>query len=78
MAEIIGSFEKYDGDVVVKYKITEDMQEAIVKRLLKYYKKNQHDGEGIYQDDDSIIDAPIVLSDIADDIIEFQIMEIGD
>ena len=67
-----GSFEKY-GDTYT-YDITDEQKDKIVQRLIEYYAdpKHCHFGEGIHQDDDSIIDAPGVLSDICDNIIEFK------
>ncbi len=70
MATIKGSFKKYDS--VITYEITDEQKDKIVKRLIKYYSKHCHFGEGIHQDDDSIIEAPSVLSDICDDIIKFK------
>ena len=67
---ITGHFLEY-GDKV-SYNITDEMKDKIVERLLKYYSTHCWFGEGIQQDDKSIIDAPDVLSDIADDIIKFQ------
>jgi hypothetical protein len=69
---LIGKFEKYDGSVVVSYRITNEQKDQIVGRLLQYYEKYCHDGEGIHQDDDSILNAPEVLSYIADLIIDFK------
>jgi hypothetical protein len=68
---ISGHFIKY-GDTIVSYEITNEVKNAIVERLLEYYQKYDHIGEGIHQDDDSIINAPSVLSDIADNIICFK------
>jgi hypothetical protein len=75
MANITGSFVKY-GDTKVSYNITDEMKDKIIARLLKYYQEHLHTGEGISQDDDSIIEAPSVMSDIADDIIKFEESEI--
>jgi hypothetical protein len=67
---IKGSFEKY-GDTI-SYEITDEQKDKIVERVIKYYSTYSHFGEGIHQDDDSLIEAPNVLSDICDDIIEFK------
>jgi len=67
---IIGSFEKYGN--VITYDISDEQKDKIVNRLIAYYSTHLYFGEGIHQDDDSIIDAPSVLSDICDDIIEFK------
>jgi hypothetical protein len=68
---IEGFFIKY-GDTKVSYKITPQIKDAIIKRLLSYYSEHLYTGEGISQDDNSIIEAPEVLCDIADNIIKFE------
>ncbi len=73
MATIKGSFEKF-GDTIT-YEITNEQKDKIVERLIKYYSEHCHFGEGIHQDDESILNAPEVLSDICDDIIEFKEVE---
>lgn len=70
MSTIKGSFEKY-GDTI-SYEITDEQKDRIVKRLIEFYSTYCHFGEGIHQDDDSLIEAPSVLSDICDDIIKFK------
>lgn len=75
MGTIKGLFTKY-GDTLVNYEITDEQKDKIVERLIKYYSTHCYFGEGIHQDDDSIIDAPSVLSDICDNIIEFKSEEI--
>lgn len=75
MSNITGKFKKY-GDQVIEYCITDSQKDKIVERLLEYYKEHCHFGEGIHQDDDSIIEAPSVLSDICDNIIEFKESEV--
>lgn len=67
---IKGSFETLCQ--IVSYDITEEQQAKIIERLMKYYSTHAYIGEVIHQDDDSIIEAPSVLSDICDDIIEFK------
>lgn len=69
-----GSFKK--DEYVISYDINDKQKNEIVKRLIKYYSTHLWFGEGIQQDDDSIIDAPSVLSDICDDIIEFEEKEL--
>ncbi len=65
-----GSFQKYGKKV--SYEVTDEQKDQILKRLMEYYSEHCHFGEGIHQDDASIIEAPTVLSDICDDILEFQ------
>jgi hypothetical protein len=73
MPTIKGQFIKY-GSTKYSYEITEEQQRKITERVLEYYADKRHCcfGEGIHQDDDSIINAPSVLSDICDNIIEFK------
>jgi hypothetical protein len=70
MATISGQFS--DEYTVTKYEITDEMKDAIIFRLIDYFEKNGHIGEVIHQCDDAIIEAPSVLSDIADNIIKFE------
>lgn len=67
---ITGEFEKYDQ--VISYEINPEQQGDIFKRLMEYYQKHCHIGECIHQDDNSIIEAPQVLSEICDDMITFR------
>jgi len=56
---------KFDDSIQTKCEVFD--------QLIKYFK--QHDvwsGESIEQKDGAILDAPLVLSEIADDIIQFQ------
>lgn len=71
MATIKGSWMKW-SDCEVSYEITDEMKDQIIQKLIEYYSKNCHSGEGIFQDDDSLIEAPEVLADIADHIIKFK------
>lgn len=66
-------FTIYDGDLEVKVEITEEKKNAIIERLLTYCKRHECiSGEVLHQSDNCIIDAPIVLSDIIDDILKFE------
>jgi len=63
----------YDGDVTVTYEDTPEVRDKVFERVLEYVKKyNASSGESIHQDDDCIIYAPVVLSDIVDDILEME------
>lgn len=66
------SFET--SDVVVTYKDDEATKQAVFDRVMAYFLEHEmFHGEGIHQCDATIIDAPSVLSDIADDILCFKI-----
>lgn len=58
----------------VTYEMTPEKKDAIVARVLEFYKKHENfTGESICQCDGPIMDGYVVLADIADDIIEFKV-----
>jgi len=58
----------------VTFNDDEATKQAIFDRVLAYYVKHENfSGEGIHQSDNSIIDAPCVMSEIADDILKFKV-----
>ena len=60
-------------DYIVEYDDSVEIRNKVFIRLIEYYTQHQcFDGESIMQMDNPIIDAPVVLSDIADDIICFK------
>lgn len=66
-------FTIYDGDLKVKVNITDEKKDKIVERILQYCKENNCvEGETLHQSDDCLLEAPGVLSDIIDDIMEFE------
>lgn len=59
---------------VIEYEDTPEMHKKVFDKVLDYFKKHEaFHGEVIMQCDDTIIDAPNVLADIADDIILFKV-----
>lgn len=65
--------------LIVSYKDDEEVREKVFKRVLGYFKENEiFSGEAIHQDDNAIISAPNVLSDIADDILMFNVVDKDD
>ncbi len=61
-------------DVIVEYDDSDSVKQAVFDRVLEYFKEfESFHGESICQRDDTIIDAPYVLSDIADDILKFKV-----
>lgn len=58
----------------ISYEDTPEMHKRVFDYLIEnYYKQHEvFDGETIQQSDDPTIDAPNVLSEIADDIIGFE------
>lgn len=66
-------FELYDGGMEVKLEITEDKKNAVIERILEYCKEyNCTSGEHLQQNDDCLIEASQVLSEIIDDILKFE------
>lgn len=62
------------GEYSLKYLYSDEVKNKIFKRLMRYYNKYEaYDGETIMQSDDPQIYAPEVLSDIAENIIEFDV-----
>lgn len=63
---------KFD-DHTVTYKDTKEIRDLVFERVMAFFiEHNSFNGESIYQCDGPLIDAPSVLSDIAEDIIKFK------
>lgn len=63
-------------DCTATYKDDDATKQAVFDRVLEYFKKHEAFwGESIHQRDDPIMDAPSVMSDIADDILQFQVAD---
>ncbi len=61
-------------DFIVKYSDSQEVKDLVFARLIKYYFEHEaFSGEQIMQSDSPIIDAPPCLSDIADEIIKFNV-----
>jgi len=61
-------------DRAVVYNQSQEIKNAVFNRLIDWYFKHQRfSGEGIMQSDDPLIDAPVILSEIADEIIKFNV-----
>lgn len=61
-------------DYTITYEDTPKMHKAVFDEVLNYYKKHHSfHGEVIGQCDNCIIDAPIVLANIADKVIKFKV-----
>lgn len=57
----------------VKYTLTEEQKDLIIKRILKFCEEtNCIHGETLHQSDKCLIEAPSVLSDIIDNMINFE------
>lgn len=69
----------HDGEYIARTRITQEKKEAIVDRILIYCIKNDCvNGETLHQNDNCIIDATVVLSDILDKILDFETEWIDD
>lgn len=70
-AETVKIKTKY-GETIT-YTDNQDVRNAVFERVMEYFVKHgMFSGEGIQQSDNAILDAPEVMSDIADDIIKFK------
>lgn len=61
-------------DLCVKFEETPELKESVYDRVLKFFL--DHDayyGEVIMQSDDPQIEAPVLLSDIADGLFKFDV-----
>jgi len=64
--EIINKY----GDKIT-YKVSDEIKEKIIDRIIEYCQETGcYSGESLHQCDDGIMEAPSVMSDIIDDIIE--------
>ena len=58
----------------VKFSDNEGVKDKVFKRLIAFYLHHEaFSGEQIQQSDEPVIDAPTLLSEIADDIIKFDV-----
>ncbi|MEO6305111.1 MAG: hypothetical protein ABIP51_18275 [Bacteroidia bacterium] len=57
----------------VSFEETAELKEQVYQKVLEWFIEQGHfSGEGIMQADDPIINAPVLLSDIADDLFKFK------
>lgn len=63
------------NEVIVTYDASDNIKDAVFNRVIAYFKEHKvFQGETIHQMDNTIIDAPSVMSDIADNIIKFNVI----
>lgn len=56
-----------------------EVRDKVFERVMAYFKKHEaFCGESISQSDEPIIDAPLVMEDIADNIIKFNCIEMDE
>jgi hypothetical protein len=65
------------GGCTVSFEETEELKEKVYRTILGYYLDQEaFSGEAIMQCDEPIIEAPNLLSKIADDVFKFKVTEI--
>lgn len=61
-------------DFVVRFEVNDEIKQELLERVVKFFVDNESfDGEVIMQSDGCIINAPDVLSEIADEILKFKV-----
>jgi len=62
------------GDCIYKVNYTSEVADAILNKIIEWMQHPSHyashSGEGIMQSDNTLIDAPELISDIVDDILQ--------
>ena len=62
------------GDCIYEVQYTQEAADAILNKVIEWMENpnhyTAHSGEGIMQSDNTIIDAPDLISDIVDDILK--------
>ena len=68
-------FYYYGENCTVNYDDSEEAIQSVFKKLLDdyYFKHHSFSGEGIMQSDSPQQEAPVILSEIADDILKFKV-----
>lgn len=62
------------NEYTLSYQDSEKVRDAVYQAVLDWFVKHESfSGESIMQMDDPIIDAPVLLSNIADNIMDFEV-----
>lgn len=66
---------KFQTDwATVEYKSDQETKDALFDAVIAFFKEHQSfTGESIMQSDGPQIDAPVLLSNLADDILKFEV-----
>lgn len=65
------TYEIYRGSTTVTYNDDQETRDKVFDKIIEWLKKyNVSSGEGLCQSDDPQIEAPILMADIVDDILE--------
>ncbi len=77
MSLTTSEFTIFDGSNKVEYNDTLLAQNRMLAKIIDYCKRNNCcSGESLMQDDDCILEAPKLLSDIIDNILKFKTSEL--
>lgn len=61
-------------DCIIQFEDSEALRDLVFYKLIEWYTENHlFSGESIMQSDRGNIESPVLLSDIADDIIKFDV-----
>ncbi len=61
-------------DMIITYRNDKETRNAVFEKIIAWFIKMRcFDGEDVQQRDESNLNAPILLGDLADDIIEFNV-----
>lgn len=59
---------------IVTFRVNQEVKDAVFARVLEFFEEqDQFSGEGLHQSDNCLIEAPSVMSDIADKILKFNV-----
>lgn len=59
---------------IVTFQVNQEVKDAVFARVLEFFEEqDQFSGEGLHQSDNCLIEAPSVMSDIADKILKFNV-----
>jgi hypothetical protein len=65
---------KIDDEMSVEYDRSPEIKDAVFQAVIDYFLKMQlFHGEGIVQSDEAQIEAPLLMANIADNIIKFDV-----
>lgn len=65
-------FKIYDGDCTIEYNISPEAAQKTVEAIINWCKEyNISSGESLVQTDNGLIEAPYLVANIIDDILEF-------
>lgn len=66
--------EKEFNDFTIKYNDSQIIKNKVFDRIMEFFIKHEcFDGESLCQMDNPQIEAPMLLSEIADDVIKFEV-----